>query len=77
MTNRTGEQPILLLDEALAELDDERRSLLLRLMESHPQVIVTTSNIASFPQEFKDRSTLLHVDSGRIAVEPPVRARAS
>jgi DNA replication and repair protein RecF len=77
MTNRTSEQPILLLDEALAELDDERRSLLLRLMESHPQVLVTTSNIASFPEEFRDHSTLLHVDGGQITVVPPVRARAS
>ncbi|HZU14442.1 MAG TPA: DNA replication/repair protein RecF [Chloroflexota bacterium] len=76
MTNRTGEQPILLLDEALAELDEGRRRLLLRLMESHPQVIATTSNINGFPQEFRDRATLLYVEEGTIGVTPPVRARA-
>lgn len=77
MTNRTGEQPILLLDEAMAELDDDRRRLLLRLMETHPQVLVTTSNAASYPQEFRDAATLLQVEEGRITVEHPARARAS
>lgn len=77
MTNRTGEQPILLLDEAMAELDDDRRRLLLRLMETHPQVLVTTSNVAAYPQEFREGATQLGVETGRITIEPPVRARAS
>lgn len=77
MTNRTGEQPVLLLDEAMAELDGDRRRLLLRLMTSHPQVLATTSNIDSFPDEFRARSTLMHVEPGRIAVDPPAQARAS
>lgn len=77
MTNRTGEEPVLLLDEAIAELDDDRRRLLIRLMETHPQVLVTTSNISAFPEEFKDGSTLLHVNAGQIAIQHPARARAS
>lgn len=77
MTNRTGEQPILLLDEAMAELDADRRRLLLRLMEAHPQVLATTATIEAFPQEFRERSTLLHVEPGAIDVTPPARARAS
>ncbi|MDQ2741484.1 MAG: DNA replication and repair protein RecF, partial [Chloroflexota bacterium] len=76
MTNRTGEQPILLLDEALAELDDDRRRLLLRLMETHPQVIVTTSNLSSYSPEFRDHATLLRVDDGKIMAQRPARARA-
>lgn len=77
MTNRTGERPILLLDEALAELDDARRELLLRLMETHPQVLATTSNLAAFPSEFQDRATLLRIERGQIAIQHPARARAS
>jgi DNA replication and repair protein RecF len=77
MTNRTGEQPILLLDEAMAELDDDRRRLILRLMETHPQVLVTTSNIATFPQEFQDCASLLQIEPGQIAIQHPARARAS
>ena len=77
MTNRTGEEPVLLLDEAMAELDEDRRRLLLRLMETHPQVLVTTSNAANFPQEFRDCATLMHVEAGEITTEHPARARAS
>ncbi|GAC1324302.1 MAG: DNA replication/repair protein RecF [Chloroflexota bacterium] len=77
MTERTGDNPILLLDEAMSELDENRRRLLLRLMEMHPQVLATTSNIEAFPQEFRDRSTLMHVEAGAIASTPPAHARAS
>jgi DNA replication and repair protein RecF len=77
MTNRTGEQPILLLDEAMAELDEDRRRLLLRLMQSHPQALVTTSNIDAFPEDFRDAATVLRVDGGRIDRRPPLHARAS
>jgi DNA replication and repair protein RecF len=77
MTNRTGEQPILLLDEAMAELDEDRRRLLLRLMQTHPQVLVTTSNIGAFPDEFRDAATLLRVDAGSVDRRPPIHARAS
>jgi DNA replication and repair protein RecF len=76
MTNRSGEQPILLLDEALAELDEDRRRLLLRLIEAHPQVLVTTSNLAAYPEEVQDRATLLHVRDGEVALQHPARARA-
>lgn len=76
MMNRTGEHPVLLLDEAMAELDDKRRSLLLHLVESHPQVLVTTAHLSSFPPEFQDRSTLLQVGEGSVEVQHPARARA-
>jgi DNA replication and repair protein RecF len=70
MTNRSGEQPILLLDEAMAELDEDRRELLLRLMDSHPQVLLTTATLAAFPQDFQDRATRLLVSRGAIDVQP-------
>jgi DNA replication and repair protein RecF len=77
MTNRTGEQPILLLDEVMAELDDNRRRLMLRLMETHPQVLVTTSTLHSFPEEFREHCTVFTVDEGAVHVQSPVKARAS
>lgn len=77
MTNRTGDQPVLLLDEPMAELDEDRRGLLLRLMSSHPQVLATTSTIDAFPEEFRLQSTLMRVEPGKIAVHTPAQARAS
>ncbi|MGH2447714.1 MAG: DNA replication/repair protein RecF [Chloroflexota bacterium] len=76
MTNRTGEQPILLLDEALAELDDDRQRLLLRLAEQHPQVLITTSHLAGFPSDFRDRARLIEVQYGRAIPELPEQRRA-
>jgi DNA replication and repair protein RecF len=76
MTNRSGEGPILLLDEVMAELDEDRRAMLLRLMEGQQQVLVTTATLGSFPQEFLERSTQLIVSRGAIEVHPPARARA-
>jgi len=77
MTNRGGDEPVLLLDEALDELDEERRSLLLQLMDTHPQVLLTTSTEAVLPTEFRERSSLLAVSPGEIRTQPPARARAS
>ena len=77
MTNRSGEQPILLLDEAMSELDEERRDLLLRIMEAHPQVLVTTATVSAFPLDFQERSTRLLVGGGQIEIQPALRARAS
>jgi recombinational DNA repair ATPase RecF len=66
-----------LLDEVMAELDDDRRRLLLRLMESHPQVLATTANIDAFPADFRERSTVMRVEPGKIEATAPARARAS
>lgn len=76
MTNRTGEEPILLLDEAMSELDDTRRSLLLRLMETHPQVLATTATLSAFPESFTEAATLIKVEPGDVDIRRPVRARA-
>jgi recombinational DNA repair ATPase RecF len=46
-------------------------------MDTHPQVLLTTSNLSSFPEEFRERATLLHVEAGEVTIRPPVRARAS
>jgi DNA replication and repair protein RecF len=77
MTNRSGEQPVLLLDEVMSELDEDRRSMLLQLMTSQPQVLVTTATLNSFPLEFQEHSTRLLVSRGEITVQSPLRARAS
>jgi DNA replication and repair protein RecF len=77
MTNRSGEQPVLLLDEVMSELDEDRRSMLLQLMHDQPQVLVTTATLASFPQEFQESATRLLISRGGIDIQLPLRARAS
>jgi hypothetical protein len=46
-------------------------------MESHPQVLATSANINAFPAEFRDRSTVMRVEPGKIEATTPARARAS
>jgi DNA replication and repair protein RecF len=61
---RIGEEPVLLLDEVLAELDPGRRqSLLARISNSH-QTIVTTTDIHRFDQDFVQRASILNVSGG-------------
>ena len=63
---RTGERPVLLLDDVLSELDGERRSALLGQVAQGGQVIVTSVEAGPFPPELMARSRVWTVASGRI-----------
>jgi len=66
MREKTGEWPVLLLDEVLAELDTERRAdLLARLAESE-QTMLTTTDLDLFSEGFVDRAKLWHIHAGRL-----------
>lgn len=67
MTAVTGEQPILLLDEVVAELDAQRRAALLQTVQSAQQAILTATDPAMFTAEFLGNTTSLHVSNGRIS----------
>ncbi len=63
---RTGERPVLLLDDVLSELDAERRAALLRRVGGGGQVIVTSAEAGPFPPELISQARVWTVDSGRI-----------
>jgi DNA replication and repair protein RecF len=62
----SGESPVLLLDEVLAELDRERRNFLLDLLDEVEQTILTTTDAEMFPDEFRNRSVMYKVTQGII-----------
>jgi DNA replication and repair protein RecF len=66
MRQRTGEWPILLLDEVLAELDAERRDFLLAQVNGVEQAIITSTDPTFFDAEFLANMTLLKVEAGRV-----------
>ncbi|MCB0051391.1 MAG: hypothetical protein KDE24_17805, partial [Caldilinea sp.] len=66
MTAATGTAPLLLLDDVMSELDAERRSMLLAVIEDVPQAIVTTTDWDDFTPGFRHRSQLFHVQSGHV-----------
>ncbi len=68
MRERTREEPVLLLDEVLAELDPHRRRCLLRRIGSAHQTIVTTTDINRFDQDFVRDAAVLRVCNGVVSV---------
>ena len=63
----TGESPVLLLDEVLAELDQARRRYLLELLTGMQQTILATTNAEMFPDDFRKRTCMLSVSDGIIS----------
>jgi DNA replication and repair protein RecF len=63
---RTGERPVLLLDDVLSELDGERRAALLQEVSGGGQVIVTSVEAGPFPPDLIARAMVWTVSEGRI-----------
>jgi DNA replication and repair protein RecF len=60
----SGESPVLLLDEVLAELDRARRSYLLDLLGNVEQTILATTDAEMLPDSFRRRTTTFQVSEG-------------
>ncbi len=63
----TGEQPVLVLDDVLSELDPARRIALLDSVGAMCQVILSTAEPDSLPPAFVASARVLTVRSGTIA----------
>jgi DNA replication and repair protein RecF len=66
VTRRTGQRPVLLLDDVLSELDAERRASLLRQVAEGGQVIITSAEAGPFPPELMASAMVWMVSQGRI-----------
>jgi DNA replication and repair protein RecF len=66
MKERTGEWPVILLDEVMAELDLERRADLLSYLSDSEQVLFTTTDINLFTQEFVEQAEIWDVHDGNV-----------
>ena len=71
MTRATGEAPLLLLDDVMSELDAQRRSTLLAVLEGVPQAIISTTDWDDFTPEFRSRAQCLHVAAGSVVAAQP------
>ena len=63
---RSGERPILLLDDVLSELDGDRRVALLARVGDRGQVIVTSVEAEPFPAELIERATVRCISAGHV-----------
>jgi DNA replication and repair protein RecF len=66
MEQKTNFSPVLLLDEALAELDPTRREDLLQRVTSSGQTLLTTTDLNLFSADFIGDATLWKVNDGRV-----------
>jgi DNA replication and repair protein RecF len=66
VTRRTGQRPVLLLDDVLSELDAERRAALLRQVAEGGQVIITSAEAGPFPPDLMASAMVWMVSRGRI-----------
>lgn len=64
MKDRTGEWPVILLDEVMAELDVNRRADLLKYVNKDQQVLFTTTDLNFFTPEFMEGSDVWDVKGG-------------
>lgn len=66
VTDRTGEAPVLLLDDVLSELDARRRGALLGRLTEAGQVIITSVEADPFPEDVIEHSRVRHIEAGRV-----------
>jgi DNA replication and repair protein RecF len=66
MKDKTGQWPVLLLDEVLAELDRQRRGDLLARLSESEQSLMTTTDLDLFAPEFVRQAVLWQVRAGRV-----------
>ncbi len=68
MKERTGEMPVMLLDETLAELDEHRRAGLLESLAECEQVLLTTTDLDLFTPDFLRSGQIWQVRAGEIEI---------
>jgi DNA replication and repair protein RecF len=77
MEQKTGESPVLLLDEVLAELDSSRRADLLARLAASGQTLLTTTDLDLFSDDFVRKAELWRINAGRLEIETGDAVRRS
>ena len=66
---RRGEQPVLLLDDVLSELDAEHRVLTMEAVAAYPQALATTADAGIVPERFRASARCFRVVGGAVFEE--------
>jgi DNA replication and repair protein RecF len=64
LLDRTGDYPLLLLDDVLSELDEERRAGVLEAMRSFEQVLITSADADRFDEGLLGSAAMFRVTAG-------------
>lgn len=69
MKAQTGEYPILLLDDVLSELDDDRQTQLLYSIQKKVQIFLTTTSLEGVRTELLTQPKLFEIEQGQVIAE--------
>ncbi len=67
LTEALDETPVLILDDVMAELDASRQRLLLSVVGSAAQTLITTTHLSGFDSSWLEDATIYQVASGAIS----------
>lgn len=68
LKEKTGQWPVLLLDEVMAELDTRRRADLLAYLDNLEQALLTTTDLGLFAPGFVEKAENWTVEAGTVKV---------
>ncbi len=63
----TGEDPILLFDDVMSELDERRRDYLAEYFLESTQAVITTTNLDYFEEEIIERAHVVRISGGTVS----------
>ncbi|AVL00887.1 DNA replication/repair protein RecF [Pediococcus inopinatus] len=69
MKEETGEYPILLLDDVLSELDDDRQTHLLKTIQNKVQTFLTTTSLSGVARQLIDEPRIFTISNGTLHKE--------
>ena len=67
LRGETGQDPVLLFDDVMSELDEERRGYLSDYFLESTQAIITTTNLEYFDEEVLERSRVVRISGGALS----------
>ncbi|MDP8947162.1 MAG: DNA replication/repair protein RecF [Actinomycetota bacterium] len=65
--SETGEDPILLFDDVMSELDERRREYLAEYFLESTQAVITTTNLDYFDPDILERTHVLRISGGAVS----------
>ena len=66
LKQKTGDYPILLLDDVLSELDKNRQLKLLDAIDENVQTFITTPSITDIKEDLLEKAKVFKIDNGNI-----------
>lgn len=65
-TDKTGDSPILLLDDIFSELDIEKKNNLLDVLSNNVQTVITTTDIKNINNKIRKKADVYEIENGNI-----------